>query len=243
MDPGTVLFAALSTTVVVGTSALAYLGSELRLRRMLRRAPRWSLASLPEDTLGRVTGAAHPFEGEQLTAPLTGRPCVYYIALVEQRGRRDGNSTQWKRLAVERRGVVFMIEDDGHRAIVDPKQARITIDFDHVYRTERLPLMVRQPETSPAAPGLLTEGERQAQFLAEHHLVNRDWSKMIELCYREAVIEVGEKIAVLGSGIREPDLEARPDGNAYRAMAGTRLRLTGSRRYPLVISDSPSTLA
>ena len=65
---------------------------------------------------------------------------------------------------------------------------------------------------------------------------------MVELRYREAVIEVGETIAILGSGIREPDLEARPDGDAYRAMAGTRLRLTGSRRYPLVISDAASTV-
>lgn len=46
MDPGTLLFAALSTTVVAGTGVMAYLGSELRLRRTLRRAPRWLLATL-----------------------------------------------------------------------------------------------------------------------------------------------------------------------------------------------------
>ena len=245
MDPGTLLFAALSTTVVAGTSAVAYLGSELRLRRILRRAPRWSLASLPEDTLGRVTGAAYPFEGEQLTAPLTGRPCVCFIAIVEQRGRRGGNRARWSRLAIERRSVPFVIEDGGHRAVVDPRRARITINFDHMDWSERLPLPVRKPEAPRVGgtSGIMTQSERQAQFLDAHHLVNRDWSSLIELRYREAVIEVGEKIAVLGSGIREPDHEARPDGNAYRAMGGTRLRLTGSRRYPLVISDDPSTLA
>jgi hypothetical protein len=245
MDPASLLYAALSTTVVVGAGIVTYLGSELRLRRTLRRASRWSLASLPEDTFGRVTGAAYPFEGEPLTAPLTGRPCVYFIALVEQRGLGGGHRGQWTRLAIERRGAVFVIEDGGHRAIVDPRRARVTIDFDHVIRAHRLPLPVRQPKTPPVggASGILTEGERQAQFLATHHLVNRDWSSMLELRYREAAIEVGEKIAVLGSGIREPDLEARGGGNAYRAMAGTRLRLTGSRRYPLVISDDPSTLS
>jgi len=245
MDPATVLFAALSTTVVAGTSFAAYLGSELRLRRTLRRTPRWSLASLPEDTFGRVTGAAHPFEGEQLAGPLTGRPCVYFIAVVEQRGRRGGDRARWTRLALERRGVAFVLEDGGHRAIVDPRRARITLDFDHVYRTERLPLAVREEVPSRTGPGanLLSEGERQGQFLIKHHLDTRDWSQMIELRYREAVIEVGEKIAVLGSGIREPDLEARSDGDAYRAMGGSRLRMTGSRRYPLVISDDPSTVS
>lgn len=245
MDPGTLLFAALSTTVVAGTGVMAYLGSELRLRRTLRRAPRWSLATLPEDTFGRVTGAAHPFEGQQLTAPLTGRPCVYFIAIVEQRGARDGNHVRWTRLALERRSVRFVIEDGGHRAIVDPRRARVTLDFDHARTTERLPLALRSPAPPQDAggPAITTEDSRQGEFLARHHLVNRDWSKLIELRYREAVIEVGERIAVLGSGIREPDLEARPDGDAYRAAGGTRLRMTGSRRYPLVISDDPSTLA
>lgn len=244
MDPATLLFAAFSTTVVAGAGVAAYLGSELRLRRTLRRAPRWSLAALPEDTFGRVTGTAHPLDGEQLIAPLTGRPCVYFIAIVEQLGARRRDPTRWTRLALERKSLAFVIEDGGHRAIVDPKQARVTINFDHVRNADHLPQPVRQPET-PRAAGtstLMTERERQAQFLAEHHLINRDWSGMIELRYREAVIEVGEKVAVLGSGIREPDLEARSDGDAYRAMGGTRLRLTGSRRYPLVISDDPSTL-
>jgi E3 Ubiquitin ligase len=241
MDPGTLLFAALSTTVVAGTSVVAYLGSELRLRRTLRRTPRWSLAALPEDTFGRVTGAAHAFEGQQLTAPLTGRPCVYFIAIVEQRGTRDGNRARWTRLALERRSVRFVLEDAGHRAIVDPRRARVTLDFDHVYRTAHLPRALQSP--SDRAPGAApTTEQRQGQFLARHHLVNHNWSRMIELRYREAVIEVAEKIAVLGSGIREPDLEARPDGDAYRAAGGTRLRMTGSRRYPLIISDAPSTL-
>jgi hypothetical protein len=243
MDPATLLFAAFSTTVVAGASVAAYLGSELRLRRTLRRAPRWSLAALPEDTFGRVTGTAYPLDGEQLSAPLTGRPCVYFIAIVEQLGSRT-DPTRWTRLALERRSLVFVIEDGGHRAVVDPKRARVTINFDYVCNADHLPRPMRQAE-APRAAGtseIMTERERQAQFLAEHHLVNRDWSSMIELRYREAVIEVGEKIAVLGSGIREPDLEARGGGDAYRAMAGTRLRLTGSRRYPLVISDDPSTL-
>jgi len=243
MDPGTLLFAALSTTVVAGTGVVAYLGSELRLRRTLRRTPRWSLAALPEDTFGRVTGAAHAFEGQQLTGPLTGRPCVYFIAIVEQRGTRDGNRARWTRLALERRSVRFVLEDGGHRAIVDPRRARVTLDFDHVYRTEHLPRALRSPSDTGHGAAPTTEDERQGQFLTRHHLANHPWSRMLELRYREAVIEVGEKIAVLGSGIREPDLEARSDGDAYRAAGGTRLRMTGLRRYPLVISDDPSTLA
>ena len=149
MDPVSLVFAALSTAVVAGAGGVTYLGSEWRLRRTLRRAPRWPLASLPENTLGRITGTAHPFEGEQLTAPLTGRPCVLFIALVEQRGRRRGDRALWTRLAVERRSLVFVLEDAGHRAIVDPMRARVTIDFDHVSRTAQLPLALRERAAPP----------------------------------------------------------------------------------------------
>ena len=60
------------------------------------------------------------------------------------------------------------------------------------------------------------------------------------LRYREAMIEVGETVAVLGSGVREPDPNAPPEA-AYRGAPPTPLRLTSSPRFPLIISDDPST--
>jgi hypothetical protein len=56
------------------------------------------------------------------------------------------------------------------------------------------------------------------------------------LRYREAIIEVGETIAVVGSGVREPDRDAMPEG-AYRDAQRTCLRMTSSRKQPMIISD------
>jgi hypothetical protein len=61
-----------------------------------------------------------------------------------------------------------------------------------------------------------------------------------DFVYREAIIGVGEEIAILGSGVHEPDPAALPDA-AYRGTQPTRLRMSSSPKHPMIISDHPST--
>ena len=77
-------------------------------------------------------------------------------------------------------------------------------------------------------------------FLARHGHAGKRWMFNKNLRYIEAVIEVGETVSVLGSGVREGDPMALPP-EGYRSAPPTRLRLTSSPRFPLVISDDPST--
>jgi hypothetical protein len=119
--------------------------------------------------------------------------------------------------------VPFVLEDGSGRAIVDATAARIAIDFDG-----------RSQSGTFDDP---TEAERA--FLARHGEKGQGWIFNRRLRYREAVIAEGETIAVLGAGTREPDPDA-PPSEAYRGDAPTRLRLTSSPRYPLVISDDAS---
>src|SRR5262245_28416269 len=97
----------------------------------MRRAPRWSLGAMPEDTFGRVTGSV--LDGELLVAPLSGRSCVYFSVFVDERLRPKlgANAPHWTRLAAERRGVPFVIEEDGHRAVIEPRRARVMVDIDY----------------------------------------------------------------------------------------------------------------
>ncbi len=105
-----------------------YFGATQRLKRQLKAAKPWSLNELPEDTHGRVTGRAVAI-GEQLAGPLTGRRCVYYLAIVEEQ-RSTGRSSYWRTIASETRGVPFMIDDGTGRAIIDPTGAEVALDFD-----------------------------------------------------------------------------------------------------------------
>lgn len=199
-----------------------YFGASQRMKRQLRAAKKWQLNELPEDTHGRVIGQARAL-GEQLAGPLTGRPCVYYIAMVEEQ-RSTGRSTYWRTVASETRGVPFMIEDGTGRAIIDPTGAQVALNFD-----------------GNSKSGTFNNADPvQEAFLARHGQKSQGWVFNKTLRYREAMIEIGETIAVLGSGTREPDPQAAPEA-AYRGAPPTRLRLTSSPRFPLIISDDPST--
>lgn len=199
-----------------------YFGAHAKLKRQLKQARPWTLSELPEDTHGRVIGQTRALD-QQLAGPLTGRPCVYYIAMVEEQ-RSTGRSSYWRTIAQETRGVPFMLEDGTGRAIIDPNGAQVALDFDGNSKSG----------TFNAADPV------QEQFLARHGQKTQGWVFNRTLRYREAMIEIGETIAVLGSGTREPDPYAAPEA-AYRGAPATRLRLTSSPRFPLIISDDPST--
>ena len=191
-------------------AAGARFGRNSQLRRRLSRTPAFTLAAIPEDTLGRVTGTAHRLD-ETLVSPLFGRPCVYYLAEVEL--DRDGGVPTI--IAREARGLPFVLDDATGRAIVDPDSAEIAIDLD------------REAHDVWGA----TRGTRRAFLM---RVGQGDVADVDELWFREAVFAVGAGMAVVGSGVREPVPQAAPVGG-YRGEVPTRLRLTSSPAHRLVI--------
>jgi hypothetical protein len=193
--------------------------AERRFRRELRAVPRSSIADLPGDTHGRIAGIAKPFE-RVLEAPLSGRRCVYYRILIA-----SFDAGYLRELATEQDAVRFVLEDRGHRAVIDPTHATFSTGFDH-------------ESTSRAA----TDADiMQLTLLERHALASHSFFGIDALLYREAIVGVGERITVVGAGTREPDPDAMPMGS-YREHAVTRLWLRGSARFPLVISDDPEDL-
>ncbi|HEY5922885.1 MAG TPA: GIDE domain-containing protein [Kofleriaceae bacterium] len=208
---------------VAGFAAWAfwYYSNDQQIRRRLRKTPTRSIQELRDDELGKVVGRARGLD-EMLEAPLSGRRCVYFVAIVEEQ-RSTGKSSYWKTIIKETRGVLFMLEDDSGRALVDATAARIAIDFDGKSKSGTF------DDPTPV----------ERAFLDRHGQKGEGWIFNRTLRYREAVIADGETIAVLGAGTREPDPDA-PPAEAYRGEPPTRLRLTSSPKYPLVISDDPS---
>lgn len=212
------LFGSIVLAALVVSGVVKYFSAENRLKRTLRAVRVWPIGELPEGTLGRVIGEAQPLDGV-LQSPLTGRRCLYYVARVE--GNRLGD---WQTRFEERNGVPFLLTDDTGRAIIDPSSADAALTFDHDSRSDA----VGGPTPTEAA------------FLAKHGAKAKNWIFHEQLRYVEAVIQPGKRIAVLGSGIREPDPQGTP-AEGYRSAAPTLLRLTSSPRHPLMISDDPST--
>jgi hypothetical protein len=206
--------------VVAGVGSLIYAAwytsEPVRIRRMLRDAQTYPIADLQDGQAGRIVGRAQVYR-ERIVAPLSGRRCLYYVVAIEQ--SKYGTDV-WSALGREERSVAFFVEDATERAIVDANHARVALEFDH--------------ETISRSVEELDDAQRALLARQRINPLHRT------LRYMEAILDAGEIVSVLGAGTREPDPD-RPPESAYRGNQPTRLRLTSSRRHPLVISDDPDT--
>jgi hypothetical protein len=187
---------------------------ERELRRLLRRAERVPIAEVGDGQLARVVGSV--MARETIEAPLSGRPCVYFEVVIMARV-----GPRWRGVFREARGVRFAVDDGSGRALIDPAGAGVSLVKDHSSGSWIFP----------------TRGSTEAAYLARHDLDGR--FAYDRLRYREGIIEVGETVAVLGRGVREPDREGASEMRGYRDAAPTVLRLGGSARAPILISDDP----
>lgn len=175
------------------------------------RVRQWPIARLPDGERGRMVGTARDLRGT-LTAPLSGRACLYYMVVVksvEPSGARD--------LFTESKGIAFALEDTSGSAIVDPARASVVLAFD--YRDE-----VSLPDLpSPAQRALL---------LRNGHSPDRS----DQLRFVEAVLSIGERTTVVGTGFRRPDIASAMELD-YRSAPPPRLQLAASDATPLFISS------
>jgi hypothetical protein len=198
--------------VFVFVGALSLRGDSFVVRRRIRNARRWTIAELPEGTLGRIVGRVRSI-GEPLHSPLTGRACVGFVAEIYSEFSPGG-------MYRETRSVPFVIEDDSGRAIVDSHSESARLDLQLAVTGA-----CGRELATPAEHAMFARRARGPALKLE------DWT------FREGIIEPGAIVSVLGAGDREPDPEAPIEGGAiYREMP-TRLRLFARRGYPLAISD------
>ncbi len=192
----------------------------LNLRRRLRKLPRTRIADLDENPLGKIIGTVAA-DGPVLEAPLTKRLCVYYALEIKKYEYKEEST-----IVDDQRAVPFVLDDGSAHAHVDTETAQISATFDHAVRI---------------VAGKETYAERR--LLAEWGL---PIDGRVSLAYylREATIELDQQICIVGAGVREltPSPRDGDGGVAYRDGTRTQLHLSGSERFPLVISDDPRVL-
>jgi hypothetical protein len=210
--------------VALVLAARAVIGGEpARIRARLRAVPRRAIAAVADGQEARIVGRVVPVS--VLTAPLTGRPCVYYeVTVDEYRSNRRGR--RWRTIVHEVRGVGFALEDDTGRALIEIEGAQLAA--------------VQDLELRSGAFHSATEAENA--LLERHGLRSQGWLLNKKLRYKEAVFAPGETVAALGRGMREPDPDVAATLQGYRDPGPTRLRLGRTERAPLQLSDHPATL-
>jgi hypothetical protein len=198
--------------------------ADRKIKKLLRNASEHTLPDVRESTFVRVTGTVQPHRSRLLEAPLSGRLCSYYSLVIRAPVRSWSLSTRrqhdrYMTLGEEQEGIPFELDVEGVRAVIDPTDAWISSGFDHkVY--------------------LHDDDERALEIWKRRGLVGTAAYARFE----EAVLAVGERIAVFGAAMREPDRDGSPGETGYRDGGPTRLRFSGSERFPLVIRDDLRSL-
>ncbi len=180
------------------------------------------IAEVREGRVARIIGRVAA--GHTLVAPLSGRRCVHYVVVVDRVAVMDRadwvleDLGTWRgpppeRLVSEESGVAFVVEDDSGRAIVDPEGAITAMQQDWHRLSE-----VEAP------------GAAEREFLTRRGLSAHIWRPM---SFREAILAPGDRVAVQGVAVREPD----PDHDAGYRESATRLRMAARPGTLLYISD------
>lgn len=150
-------------------------------QREIRGTTHYTVAELPEVTIGRVVGVARPLDATTVIAPLSGRACLAYFVRVSDKthGGRGGQADL--ELAAESGGTPFLLEDETGTAIIDPDGAHCVLAIDDKVGSGGDPT------------------DRQRAFLARYAATDlaHDWIR-----WYEGIVSPGERIAVVGYGVR-----------------------------------------
>ncbi len=195
-----------------------YFGEPLStsLRRRLRAAAPAALADLREGLHCRVAGTVRTDGGAVVRAPITDRACVAYALEVSQ----EDDLHSYLLVGLDKRAVPFVLEDEGHHALI------VATHFQILVRDAAM-LRVPRAELEPGHRELLS---RVCPTFA--------WVDARTITFREIVIEPGARVSIAGTGHREVDPHAK-DERGFRDTARHRLRFIDAPSLPLLIGDDP----
>ncbi len=221
--------------IVVLLAAVLLLSSAIDdgffVRRALKAAPTTNIAEVEDGQRVKLIGTLKLL-GEPIIAPLSGRQCAAYHAVVEHEpGGHSQSSTSMIVAAEERRACAFLICDDTGEAHVEPGGAESSIVHDFEHDILRGEVIYQQtpgpPELASRTDTLLMAYDTCLDALEAKH-------RSTSFRVREGVLVEGETVAVLGTAGRS----SGDDG--YRThSAQVTISAQGNDFY---ISDDPTTL-
>jgi hypothetical protein len=214
MCRGTVAQVVLLLAVLAAVIALARrLSRDRRIDRRVWAAGRRAISEFADGAVAAVSGTVYPAD-RPFAAPLSGRACIYYEVEIQA---FDSSSLMWATVHSECAGQDFLIQDATGTALVRSGRWMISVKRDAPFAN------ASWSETDPVLD----------RFLQRVDLLD---PRRRQLRCRERLLLAGERVAVSGPGMREPDPEPRATPGGYRAVA-LRLTLHGGCARPLYITD------
>jgi len=198
---------------------LNFFSKKATIIRKLKKSANQKIANVTDGEIARITGKVELI-AEPLTAPLSGRSCVFYHVLVEQRVS-TGKSVRWKTLIEEEVAGEFGIRDDDYCARIEGGNMKSYIVDDRKFTSGYM---------NDASEDLL-------QYLRRHGYDSENFLGLNKtIRYREGILEEGETIAVLGK-CRWQSAESGQWSDTY----GKVLVIGPAGKEPVYLSDGPMT--
>jgi hypothetical protein len=157
--------------------------------------------------IGKLRASADAF-----TAPLTGATCLWYQTIAQT---WDGFLYSPRHI-VERKCQDLFVDDDTGSALIRMQRAEVSL--------EQMRTAWSYEPPPPWDERSIATTENVRRFLAAHGFELRYYPRSIleqmltevpkkrAARYREVVLREGDRVAVLGQVVREPDPTASPDG-------------------------------
>jgi hypothetical protein len=217
MDP---VLLSYGLAVALGGGLFVWRQRDRRIKRALRSVSSRPIERIRDGEVAKLVGKIVSVEG-QLTAPLTDRPCAYYLLTVEEGVAAASGAP----LIREERRASFVLDDGTGQALVVLEGAEIAVVRD---------VHQRSGVFSPLQP-------RMEAYLNRHGMT-AEGAAPKRLRYIEGILEVGEAVAV--GGLCRWEVDPRPPVSAVRGFrdAPRRLVVRASGEMPLLVSDEPSAL-
>ncbi|MCU0734227.1 MAG: E3 ubiquitin ligase family protein [Methylotetracoccus sp.] len=139
-------FAAMAVAAVWGLRRFLH---SIHLSRLLTDLPVANIRSASQGYV-QLQGQARMLGGEPVIAPLSGKPCVWYRFVVEQRERdpeHDYPVGGWRSVEQGLSDAIFALEDGTGRCVIDPDGAEVTPSVTVVWRGRE-----PRPGFSPKSP-------------------------------------------------------------------------------------------
>jgi len=190
-----------------GIAALRAGYRALAHKRLIEDTPTALLRSAAQGSI-EIAGIARLFDGERITAPLTGRECCWYRYSIERRQRDGKGRTRWTQVEKGVSPHLFMLDDGTGTCAVDPDGADVIPSIRNAWRGNS-----RIPPRLTARPGW---------FMRLHGHEYR---------YTEELLEIGKPLYALGFLLTHGGAATPADISAETA---ARLRALKSDRAALL---------
>ncbi len=183
--------------LVIVTVVLVFVGrKQWKKYSLIKNIPTTPVAELFEgqaEVKGNVVELT-----DQLTSPLSQKPCVAFKFIVEEertRRDKDGDTRRsWHTVVNDKESVVFGVDDGTGIAAVDLKKAELILDMDSRMRSGTF-------NDAPAhVEGLLSERYGRS---------TKSWVFNKTMRYKEFVLEAGDPLYVLGN-VKRPTPDDAP---------------------------------